>query len=295
MRRAAFARWLTRPDHPLTARVMVNRLWQQHFGRGLVSTPGDFGRTGSPPSNPQLLDWLATELPACGWSLKAMHRLIVTSLAYRQASHGEGPAWTAALERDPACELLSRMPRRRLEGEAIRDAFLSASGLLNRNAGGPGVRPPLPPEITSTLLTKQWVVTPDKNEHNRRSIYLFARRNLRFPLFEVFDRPDSNTACSRRDQSTTAIQSLTLLNSPFTLQTAQALAARLTTIAPATADPDKDNRTRITLVHSLLYSRPPQETELTAGLQFLNQKPSPERLTHYCLALLNTTEAITID
>lgn len=316
MRRAAFARWLTRPDHPLTARVMVNRLWQQHFGRGLVASPGDFGRTGSPPSNPALLDWLAVEFPARGWSLKAMHRLLVTSRAYRQASRGEGPGWTAALERDPACELLSRMPRRRLEGEAIRDSFLSAAGLLNRTSGGPGVRPPLPPEITSTLLHKQWEVTPDKSAWNRRSIYLFARRNLRFPLFEVFDRPDSNTACSRRSESTTAIQSLALLNSAFSLETAQALAARVINAVPGPdpsgsgnpteTEPESINRTRIALLHQLLYARPPRdESEITPALNFLRQNTdgasnsSPisaeERLMQYCLALLNTNEAITAD
>ncbi|MDB6136038.1 MAG: hypothetical protein JWM59_4281 [Verrucomicrobiales bacterium] len=288
-RRAAFARWLTRPEHPLAARVMVNRLWQQHFGRGLVVTPGDFGRTGSRPSHPELLDWLAVELPARGWSLKAMHRLMVTSRAWRQASRGQGPEWALALACDPANELISRMPPHRLEGEAVRDFFLSVSGLLNRQGGGPGVRPPLPAEITDTLLKHQWDVTPDIPAHHRRSIYLFARRNLRFPLFEVFDRPDSNMPCSRRDHSTTAIQSLTLLNSQFSLETAQALAARVT--SDKTTGPVQwiDN------LHAILFSRPPQEPELRLGLDFLAAHPGPEGLTHYCLALLNTNEAITVD
>ena len=288
LRRTALARWLTRPEHPLTARVMVNRLWQQHFGRGLVASPGDFGRTGSAPSHPELLDWLATELPARDWSLKALHKLIVTSRAYRQASRGEGPAWTAALASDPSAELLSRMPRRRLEGEAVRDSFLAVSGLLNRQSGGPGVRPPLPPEVTDTLLKKQWEVTRDAAAHHRRSIHVFARRNLRFPLFEVFDRPDSNQVCSRRDRSTTATQSLTLLNSPFALEAATALAARVSAETPGTDS-------RITRMYALLFARPPHPLELTAGRRFLGENPASARLAHYGLALLNTNEAIHID
>ncbi|NCG18229.1 MAG: DUF1553 domain-containing protein [Rhodobacterales bacterium] len=286
MRRAAFARWLTRPDHPLTGRVMVNRLWQQYFGRGLVTSAGDFGHTGEEPSHPQLLDWLATEFPNQGWSLKALHRVLVTSRAYRQASRGETQAWKQALERDPPNTLLSRMPRKRLEGEAIRDTFLAISGLLNRKAGGPSIRPPLPVEITSTMLKNQWKVTEDENDHRRRSIYLFARRNLRFPMFDVFDRPDSNISCSRRDQSTTAPQSLTLLNSEFSSRVATALAKRVRADAPS---PDE----RIQRVYALIFARNPSPTEHALGLRFLQE--TNDGLDHYCLALLNTNEAIYID
>jgi hypothetical protein len=284
MRRTAFARWLTRPDHPLTARVIVNRLWQHHFGAGIVASSGDFGHTGEQPAHPELLDWLATELPVRGWSLKEMHRLMVTSRAYRQASRGGGEAWERALEHDPGNRLLSRMSRRRLEGEAIRDTFLAVSGQLNREAGGPSVRPPLPKEVTSTLLQNQWEVTPDEAGHRRRSVYVFARRNLRYPIFEAFDRPDSNLTCSRRDRSTTAPQSLMLLNSEFSLATAEALAARISVEASDTGE-------RIERAYAHLFSRPPESDERALGRRFLDRGS----LVEYCLALLNTNEAIYVD
>ncbi len=270
MRRTAFARWLTRPDHPLTARVIVNRLWQHHFGSGIVVTSGDFGATGEPPAHPELLDWLATELPRQGWSLKAMHRLIVTSRSYRQA---------AATAGSPLVPM-----RRRLDGEEIRDSFLAISGQLNPDGGGPGVRPPLPKEVTSTLLKKQWDVTPDEAGHRRRSIYLFVRRNLRYPIFDAFDRPDSNASCSRRSHSTTAPQSLMLLNSEFSLAAAEDLALRLSREA---SEPDQ----KIDLAYALLFARPPDDEERALGLRFLAES----ELTDYCLALLNTNEMIYVD
>jgi hypothetical protein len=263
-------------------------MWQHHFGTGIVASSGDFGHTGEPPSHPQLLDWLATELPAQGWSLKRLHRLMVTSRTYRQASRGEGPAWDAALQRDPANRLLSRMPRRRFDGETIRDAFLCISGQLDPGGGGPSIRPPLPDEVTSTLLRNQWEVTPDVLAHNRRSIYLFVRRNLRYPMFEAFDRPDTNISCSRRDQATTAPQSLMLLNSEFSLSTARALAARI----------DRDSSSieqHIDHAYALIFSRPPTAPERTLGLRFLSSAPDGQALAHYCLALLNTNEAIYVD
>ena len=290
MRRSALASWLTRSEHPLTARVIVNRLWQHHFGTGIVPSPGDFGTAGQPPSHPELLDWLATELPRRGWSLKEIHRLMVTSRCYRQASRGEGAAWQSALAIDPNNALISRMPRRRLEGEAIRDSFLAISGRLNRDGGGPSVRPPLPHEVTSTLLNNQWTVTPDPDGHRRRSIYIFVRRNLRYPIFDVFDRPDSNLSCSRRSRSTTAPQSLTLLNSAFSLDTARALATRLASAGGAPGQ-------RIDLAYRLVFSRPPDPSELALGLEFLTKEASADdsALSRYCLALLNTNEAIYID
>ena len=177
-RRKALADWLTRPDHPLTARVMVNRLWQGHFGRGLVGTSSDFGRMGDEPSHPELLDWLATELVAQGWSLKAMHRLIVTSATYRQSSRP-----TAAQKADPENLWLARQNRQRLDGEAIRDGLLAASGRLNLALGGPGVFPPLPPELTK-LSSKGaiWPVSTKTEDQNRRSLYVFVRRDLRLSL-----------------------------------------------------------------------------------------------------------------
>jgi hypothetical protein len=289
MRRAAFARWLTRPEHPLTARVIVNRLWQHHFGLGLVPSSGDFGKTGAPPTHPELLDWLAAELPQHGWSLKHMHRLMVSSRTYRQASRGSGAGWQAALERDPTNGLLSRMSRRRLDGESIRDAFLAISGQLNLEGAGPSVRPPLPEEVTSTLLNNQWQVTPDAAAHRRRSIYIFARRNLRYPMFDNFDRPESNISCSRRNQSTTAPQSLMLLNSKFSLETADALAARISARGEAAGASDEQSIER---AYALIFSRLPNAPELALGLDFLSKG---DTLEHYCLALLNTNEAIYVD
>ena len=222
-RRSALADWLVRPDHPLTARVIVNRLWQHHLGRGLVATSSDFGVMGEEPSHPELLDWLATELVAQGFSLKAMHRLIVTSATYRQAS----VATKAAAAADPDNLLFSRQNRRRLDGEAIRDALLAVSGSLNPAMRGPSVFPELPSEL-SKLSSKGavWPVSPRLADRTRRSLYVFVRRNLRYPFFEVFDRPDTNASCPRRPVTTIAPQALSLLNSALAQESARALAAR---------------------------------------------------------------------
>ena len=223
-RRKALADWLTRPDHPLTARVMVNRLWQQHFGRGLVGTSSDFGTMGDEPSHPELLDWLATELVARGWSLKAMHRLIVTSATYRQSSR---PIRRPSARPTPRTAGSRGQNRRRLDGEAIRDALLAASGRLNPALGGPGVFPALPPELTK-LSSKGaiWPVSARVEDQDRRSLYVFVRRNLRYPFFEAFDRPDTNASCPKRPVTTIAPQALSLLNSPLSSEAARALAAR---------------------------------------------------------------------
>ena len=216
-------RGLASPRNPLTARVMVNRIWQQHFGRGLVATPGDLGVTGDRPTHPELLDWLAAEFVRSGWSVKKLHRLIVTSEAYQQSSavHVAG---------DPDSSLLASFPRRRLDGEAIRDAMLSASGLLNLKAGGPSVFPDLPAEVKPT----GWKVSVDPAERNRRSVYVAVRRNLRYPLFSLFDSPDRNETCSRRFVTTTAPQALTLLNDAIVLGYAKGLAGRVVQGAPPT-------------------------------------------------------------
>lgn len=235
--RIALAQWLTRADHPLTARVIANRLWQHHFGNGLSRTPSDFGIIGLEPSHPELLDWLATELMRHDWQLKHLQRLILTSATYRQASRPSQADWSAGQRDraetswrksqavDPANYWLARFPRRRLTGEEVRDAMLVTSGAMQWRRGGPGVRPPLPDELVETLLKNQWTVTPEIADHYRRSIFVFARRNLRFPIFEAFDRPDANASCPRRGNSTTAPQSLLLLNSPATLDASRRLAS----------------------------------------------------------------------
>ncbi|MCA9026990.1 MAG: DUF1549 domain-containing protein, partial [Planctomycetaceae bacterium] len=214
--RSDLAAWLVSADHPLTSRVMVNRIWQHHFGRGIVASSSDFGVMGDWPTHPALLDWLAAEFVEQGWSLKAMHRLLVTSSTYRTMSSPEltgAVIWEQLVEQDPDNELLGRMRLRRLEGEAIRDAMLSAAGMLNSTEEGPGISPPLPQEVTSTLLKNQWPVTDNQSDHHRRSVYLFVRRNLPYPLFAAFDRPDTNRSCPRRNETTIAPQALHLLNS----------------------------------------------------------------------------------
>ncbi|MCB1207116.1 MAG: DUF1553 domain-containing protein [Verrucomicrobiae bacterium] len=220
---------ITRPDHPLTSRVIVNRVWQHHFGTGLVPSSSDFGKLGDRPTHPELLDWLTVEFVRHGWSLKWLHREIISSRAWQQSSlrTEDDPDWEKRLSLDPDDALLSRRPRLRLDGETVRDFMLSISGRLNPAAGGPGVRPPLPPEVASTLQKNQWPVTEDRLQQDRRSLYLFARRNLRYPLFEVLDRPDANQSCARRHVSTTAPQALTLLNDPFIHDMADATAANL--------------------------------------------------------------------
>ncbi len=228
-RRLQLANWITRPDNPLALRVIVNRLWQHHFGRGLVESSSDFGKMGTDPTHPHLLDWLATEPSASGVEVsKHLHRIdLVRSSVYRQASRptqraADGTAeqqaaaeasWKKSRQLDPENRWLARMNRQRLEGEAIRDSMLAVAERLSSRRGGPGVRPPLPAEVTATLLANQWKVSPDEEDHRRRSIYLFVRRNLRYPLFEAFDRPDTNASCPRRNRSTIAPQALIALNS----------------------------------------------------------------------------------
>jgi hypothetical protein len=226
LRRKGLAEWVASPENPLFARVMVNRIWQYHFGAGLVRTPSDFGTRAGEPSHPALLDWLASEFAARGWSIKAMHRLILTSDAYQRSAN----ASPAAQERDPANLLLSHMNRRRLQAEEIRDAVLQVSGSLNLEMGGGPVVPPLDREELFGIIgnpSNAWMVTPDKSEHTRRSIYLIQRRTFQQPMFEAFDAPDGVLSCSRRNESTTAPQSLALLNGRFMMEQARALAAQV--------------------------------------------------------------------
>ena len=284
-RRAALAAWLTRPDHPLTARVLVNRLWQGHFGRGLVATPSDFGTRGSAPSNPELLDWLAAELVARGWSQKAMHRLMVTSATYRQAS---APA-AQTLADDPDNTLFGRMNRRRLEGEAVRDAMLAVAAQLNPEAGGPSVFPDLPPGVQTR---GGWDRSARASDRNRRSIYVFSRRNLRYPLFEAFDAPDSNVTCPERNVSVNAPQALMLLNADLVLETARAFADRLRREAPG-----DDPAALVDRAFLLALGRAPDARERDRSVAFLaaGATENPEALVDFCHAVLNLNEFVFVD
>jgi hypothetical protein len=277
-RRAALAEWVASRDNPLTARVLVNRVWQHHFGRGLVPTPSDFGVRGQPPTHPELLDWLAAEFVDGGWSVKRLHRLLLTSAAYRQSSK----ASAEALAKDPDNRLFSRMNRVRLEGEAVRDSLLAVSGRLNGGMGGPGVFPP----VTGDALrdAKVWPVSPDPRDHVRRSVYVFARRNLRFPFLEAFDLPDSNLSCPKRERSTTAPQALALLNDADVLTAARALAARVSAEAPAEEE-------RVALAYRLALGRRPSEAEMRLARDFLREAP----LSELCRALFNLNEFVYLD
>ncbi|WP_145422286.1 DUF1549 and DUF1553 domain-containing protein [Planctomycetes bacterium K23_9] len=301
--RTALANWLVSPENPLTARVMVNRVWQHHFGVGIVKTPSEFGVMGADPSHAELLDWLSLEFIQQGWSLKSLHRLIVSSAAYRQRSRLSSDAslvqkdkWQTALKSDPDARLLSRYPRWRLEGEAIRDAILVASGQVNFKPGGPGVRPPLPKELVGTLLKNQWNVTKDSAEHNRRSIYVFARRNLRYPIFEVFDRPSANASCSARGASTTAPQSLHLLNSQFSLRMSKLM-------ADAIMQGSSAREHQIEEVFRRTLGRSPSAAEHQDVVEFLGNASSDDesesslrdRLSHLCLSLINCSEFVVVD
>jgi hypothetical protein len=226
--RLDLAHWLTNGKHPLTGRVLVNRLWQHHFGVGLVETENDFGTQGTRPSHPELLDWLADEIVRRGWSLKEMHRLIVMSATYRQSSHTRSELRVL----DPRNLLLARQNRQRLEAEVVRDVALSASGLLVPTIGGPGVFPPQPAGVYSlTQVPKNWVASigPDRF---RRGMYTFFWRSAPHPGLTVFDAPDATAACTRRNRSNTPLQALTLLNDQGFVECAQALAARVLRESP---------------------------------------------------------------
>jgi Protein of unknown function (DUF1553)/Protein of unknown function (DUF1549) len=286
--RIRFAKWLFDAEQPLVARVIANRLWQHHFGRSLISNPSDLGLVPPEPQQPELIDWLANEMQNHGWSIKRLHRQILLSATYRQTSQRleSDRDWSRRVEVDKENRLYSRFPRHRLEGEAIRDSILAISGLLNQQAYGPSVMPPLPTELTSTLLKGQWKTSENTADHHRRSVYIFARRNLRYPLFEVFDRPDAGASCATRDRSTTAIQSLQMLNSALALECAQALRTRW-----------KEHGKSIEDLFRLVYSRTPTKKEVALLRQFLAQSSESNDGNEVaaCLALINASEFIYVD
>jgi hypothetical protein len=226
-RRSALAGWLTDPSNPLPARVMVNRIWHYHFGRGIVATPGDFGKMGARPTHPELLDYLANYFVDNGWSIKKVHRLILLSNAYQEASDYDAKI----AEADPDNKLLWRYPRHRMEAEAIRDSMLATSGLLNPQAGGPGIYPPVPPglisELSATAVAGGWRTEKDPAQSDRRSVYIFVRRNLPYPLLQEFDTANTFESCDYRKNTVTAPQSLDLLNNELVLDWARALAGRV--------------------------------------------------------------------
>ncbi|MEO8130344.1 MAG: DUF1549 and DUF1553 domain-containing protein, partial [Bryobacteraceae bacterium] len=222
--RLDLAKWIVSKDNPLTARVAVNRMWQSFFERGLVATPSDFGTQGDRPSHPELLDWLAAEFQESGWSVKHMHRLIVESATYRQSSQSRQDLET----RDSDNRLLARQSRIRLEAELVRDAALSVSGLMEPSIGGPSIRPPQPAGLTN-LGYGNFIKWPESTgrDRYRRGLYIFFQRTVPYPQLMMFDAPDSNVSCPKRERSTTPLQALNLLNDPVFFEAAQAMAAGL--------------------------------------------------------------------
>lgn len=283
-RRSALAAWVARTDNPLTARVVVNRVWQTHFGRGIVGTPNDFGKQGDRPTHPALLDWLAREFTANNWSIKHLHRLIVTSAAYRQ-----GGRWNeSAAKADPENRLLWRMPRRRLEAEAMRDAMLAVSGQLSLIDGGPSVYPELPAEMKASA--KGWKPSAAEAERNRRSVYVAVRRNLRYPLLAAFDAPDASEPCGRRFTTTTAPQALMLLNDGIVLGQAKRLAQRV--VHEVGTDPDAV----IDRAFRLALGREPVSEERDAMRRFLADRKDMEKaVADLCHAVLNLNEFVFVD
>jgi len=258
-RRTALANWLASAENPLTARVMVNRVWHYHFGRGLVGTPSDFGVMGERPANPALLDYLATTFVENGWSIKKMHRLILLSNTYQQSARFN----PEAAKVDPEDRLLWRYNRHRLEGEAIRDSILEVSGRLNLKMGGPGVFPPLPEGV---VTRGGWKKDEDPSEADRRSVYVFVRRNTRYPMFEVFDMPDTHESCPRRNATVTGPQALELLNNELVLDWSRSLAARVSNDAGLAPEAQVDRAWRF------VYSRPATAEERREAMGFLDRQ-----------------------
>jgi mono/diheme cytochrome c family protein len=305
-RRLALADWLTNPDSHaagLVARVMVNRVWQHHFGQGLVATPENFGRSGSPPTHPELLEWLAAEFIHSGWRMKSLNKLIMTSTVYRQASAvADNESGFKSQEEDPGNTLLSRQRLRRLESEVIRDSILAVSGKLDRTMGGPAIPLENRPDGMVVVADKG---LPTATSQFRRSLYLLARRNYQPTMLSVFDQPILATNCTQRATSAVSLQSLAMLNDRFVLDQSEQFARR---VAAATGPPpDK----QVELAFRIALGRKPTASELESGLALIQrqverylQQTSPQltadqaagnALANVCQMLLNTSEFLYVE
>jgi len=290
--RARLARWITAADNPLSARVIANRIWQWHFGRGIVATPNDFGTQGSPPSHPELLDWLAADLRDHGWKLKRLHRAIMLSRTYRQGGQRDAAAVTI----DPENILLAGFPRRRMEAEAVWDRLLEASGRLDRRPVDEPFVPPLTDEelqglydINGKPREFKWKTT---EAQNRRAIYMLNRRSFRMPLLEAFDQPPNSVSCPVRQTTTVPGQALALLNGDLPIEQATAMQERL-----AREEPDSVEQ-RLNRAWLLAFARPIRPEELALARQFLASRPEKsvaEAWTELCLALINASEFVYVD
>lgn len=280
-RRRAFAEWIASPENPLTARVMVNRMWQHHFGEGIVPTPSNFGKSGMAPTHPHLLDWMATEFIRQGWSIKAMHRLMMTSNAYRMASD-DIPKNAAA---DPANTYLWRMPRLRLEGEIIRDSILALAGTLDRKMGGPGIFPYIDPALWQSSSGRKWPGRPDSDPETwRRSIYIYTKRTIPLPMLDVFDKPDTIGSCPRRNRSTIAPQALILMNNSWVQMQAKQFAQRLQREAGG------DAAAQVERAYQLALARSPSPSERAHSIRFITSDPFG--LVDFCQTIFNLNEFV---
>jgi cytochrome c553 len=284
--RYTLAKWIASPDNPLTARVMVNRIWQHHFGRGIVETASNFGKNGAAPTHPELLDWLAVAFVERGWSVKEMHRLMLLSNAYRQAS--ENPAFGESEKKDVDNRLLWRFERRRLEAEAIRDGILYLSGGLNLEREGPSVFPPLPDDLadfarygrTGGLM---WEPNEKEEDARRRSVYIFQRRSLPLPMMAAFDATPFSESCEMRSSTTTPLQALSMMNGYLVHEETDRLAERL--VAEAGDEPEA----QIALAFETILGRAPDPEELIRSKRFEGS------LAGLCRVLFNSNEFLYVE
>ena len=309
-RRSALAHWLTRPDHPLTARVIANRVWQRYLGKGIVGSPNDFGAQGEKPTHPELLDFLASELVRQDWKLKSLHRMIVTSATYMQSSSPELNTAEAAAHRvDPRNSLLWHARSRRRDAESLRDVSLQVGGRLNTRMYGPSAQPELPMPVSESRYA--WYPDAREEDRNRRSIYVVVRRNLLYPLFTAFDAPDRLSSCPERAVTTSPLQALAMLDSKFAMNQAESMASALL---------EKHGSNVLTLIRQaylLAYSREPTADEVGSAQRFLDRQarltlpgnpgPMPDppvqnvrpalasAFVDLCHALMNSVEFLYVD
>jgi len=266
-RRSALVQWITSPSNPLTARVYTNRVWDQYFGKGIVATVSDFGKAGEKPSNPELLDYLADKFVKDGWSVKKLHREILLSSVYRQSSEYREDVHQA----DSENQLLAVFPRQRLEAEQVRDSLLAAAGKLEDKVGGPSVYPPLPKNINTAAANFQndpsWQTSKDVHDHNRRSLYIFTRRSIPYPILDSFNMASPQEAHSKREVTTTPLQALTLYNSELIFDWSKSLAGRV--INEAEGD---DEEARISRLYKILFAREPNDDEKESLQAFLTEQ-----------------------
>jgi mono/diheme cytochrome c family protein len=298
-RRTVLANWITLPENPLTARVMANRVWQGHFGRGLVASSNDFGKFGTGPTHPELLDWLASEFVARGWKLKSLHKLILTSQTYQMSAHANADA----LRTDPGNMLFGRFSMRRLNAEEVRDSILMVSGQLNLQVGGPSVYPKISKEVLAgqSIPGQGWVVekgggydAKNSTAGNRRSVYVHIKRSLQVPILTQHDQADADSSCPVRYTTTVPTQALGMLNGEFTNDAATALANRLHKDSP-------ELKEQVRRAIRLTTGRVPAEDELDKDVTFVRELREKARLSEanalhqYCLLVLNTNEFVYVD